>query len=113
MALVMLIMMFSFAGIPPFVGFYAKLVVLKAVIDAGHVWLAVVAVLFSLVGAFYYLRVVKVMYFDPPADQAPIEPSAVARATMGLNGALVLGLGIVPGPLMAACLEAIRQALAT
>ena len=113
MALVMLIMMFSFAGIPPFVGFYAKLVVLKAVIDAGHVWLAVVAVLFSLVGAFYYLRVVKVMYFDPPADQAPIEPSAAARATIGLNGALVLGLGIVPGPLMAACLEAIRQALAT
>ncbi|MCO5106644.1 MAG: NADH-quinone oxidoreductase subunit NuoN [Burkholderiaceae bacterium] len=113
MALVMLIMMFSFAGIPPFVGFYAKLVVLKAVIDAGQVWLAVVAVLFSLIGAFYYLRVVKAMYFDPPADETPIEPAAAARATMAVNAALVLGLGIVPGPLMAACLEAIRQALGT
>ncbi|RPH61387.1 MAG: NADH-quinone oxidoreductase subunit NuoN [Burkholderiales bacterium] len=113
MALVMLIMMFSLAGIPPFVGFYAKLAVLKAVIDAGLVWLAVVAVLFSVVGAFYYLRVVKVMYFDLPADQSPIEPAAGARATMAVNGGLVLGLGIVPGPLLGACLEAIRQALAT
>ncbi len=111
MALVMLIMMFSFAGIPPFVGFYAKLVVLKSLIDVGHVWLAVVAVLFSLVGAFYYLRVVKAMYFDPPPELAPIEPDGGARATMAVNGALVLGLGIVPGPLMAACIEAIRQAL--
>ncbi len=113
MALMMLIMMFSFAGIPPFVGFYAKLAVLKAVIDAGQVWLAVVAVLFSLIGAFYYLRVVKVMYFDSPADVGPIEAGPAARATMALNGALVLGLGIVPGPLMAACLEAVRQALGT
>ena len=111
MALVMLIMMFSFAGIPPFVGFYAKLAVLKSLIDVGYVWLAVVAVLFSLIGAFYYLRIVKAMYFDPPPDLIPIEPGRGARATMAVNGALVLGLGIVPGPLMAACLEAIRQAL--
>src|SRR5699024_1081477 len=61
-----LILMFSLAGIPPFVGFYAKLAVLQSVVSAGHVWLAVVAVLFSLIGAFYYLRVVKVMYFDEP-----------------------------------------------
>jgi len=113
MALAMLIMMFSFAGIPPFVGFYAKLAVLKAVIDVGHVWLAVVAVLFSLIGAFYYLRVVKVMYFDPPADQAPIARADGAHATMAVNGALVLWLGIIPGPLMAACIEAVRLALAT
>ena len=113
MALAMLAMMFSFAGIPPFVGFYAKLAVLKAVIDVGHVWLAVVAVLFSLVGAFYYLRVVKVMYFDPPADQAPILQADGAHATMAVNGALILWLGVIPGPLMAACIEAIRLALAT
>jgi len=113
MAFVMLIMMFSFTGIPPLVGFYAKVVVLKAVIDAGYIWLAVVAVLFSLVGAFYYLRVVKVMYFDVPTDLAPIEAAPSARATMAVNGALVLWLGIVPGPLLAACLEAVRQALAT
>jgi NADH-quinone oxidoreductase subunit N len=113
MAFVMLVMMFSFAGIPPLVGFYAKLVVLKAVIDAGHVWLAVLAVLFSLVGAFYYLRIVKVMYFDAPADLAPIAAAPAAHATMAVNGALVLWLGIVPGPLLAACLEAVRQALGT
>ena len=111
MALVMLIMMFSFAGIPPFVGFYAKLVVLKAVIDAGHLWLAVVAVLFSLIGAFYYLRVVKAMYFDAPRDAAPIGTEGGAHATLAVNGALVVWFGIIPGPLLAACLEAVRQAL--
>jgi len=81
--------------------------------DVGHVWLAVVAVLFSLIGAFYYLRVVKVMYFDPPADLAPIVRADGAHATMAVNGALVLWLGIIPGPLMAACIEAVRLALAT
>ena len=111
MALVMLVMMFSFAGIPPFVGFYAKLVVLKAVIDAGHLWLAVVAVLFSLIGAFYYLRVVKAMYFDAPRDAAPIGTEGGAHATLAVNGALVVWFGIIPGPLLAACLEAVRQAL--
>ncbi|MBN9428033.1 MAG: NADH-quinone oxidoreductase subunit NuoN [Burkholderiales bacterium] len=113
MALVMMIMMLSLAGLPPLVGFYAKLMVLKAVIDAGQVWLAVVAVLFSLVGAFYYLRVVKAMYFDPVADDSPLVPQAGARATMAVNGALVLLLGIVPGPLVALCLHVIGQALAT
>jgi NADH-quinone oxidoreductase subunit N len=112
MALVMLIMMFSLTGIPPFVGFYAKLVVLAAVVEAGMVWLAVLAVLFSLIGAFYYLRIVKSMYFDEPADDATIEAGAGVRATMAVNGAAVLLLGIVPGPLMAACLHAIRAALA-
>ncbi len=111
MALVMLILMFSLAGIPPLVGFYAKLAVLTAAVEAGLVWLAVVAVLFSLVGAFYYLRVVKVMYFDAPTDTAPIEAGSGARATLAVNGAAVLLLGIVPGPLMALCLEAIRAAV--
>jgi len=112
MALVMLIMMFSLAGIPPFVGFYAKLSVLTAAVSAGLLWLAVVAVLFSLIGAFYYLRVVKVMYFDAPADTAAIEAGSGARATLAVNGAAVLLLGIVPGPLMALCLHAISVALA-
>jgi len=111
MALVMLIMMFSFAGIPPLMGFYAKLVVLKALIDVGQVWLAVTAVLFALIGAFYYVRVVKVMYFDVATDPARIDPEPGARATMALNGALVLLFGVLPGPLIGACLEAVRQAL--
>jgi NADH-quinone oxidoreductase subunit N len=113
MAFVMLILMFSLIGIPPTVGFYAKLAVLAAVVDAGAVWLAVYAVVFSLIGAYYYLRVIKVMFFDSPADVTPIVPSADAKAVMALNGALVLLLGILPGPLMTLCVAAVRQALAT
>jgi NADH-quinone oxidoreductase subunit N len=113
MAFVALILMFSLAGIPPTVGFYAKLAVLQAVVNAGHVWLAVVAVLASLVGAFYYLRVVKAMYFDEPADQSAIVAGGGARTVLAINGAAVLLLGILPGPLMTACLNAVRQALST
>jgi len=113
MALVMLILMFSLIGIPPTVGFYAKLAVLAAVVESGAVWLAVVAVMFSLIGAYYYLRVVKVMYFDKPVDETPILPSGDAKAVLAVNGALVLLLGIVPGPLMALCVAAVRQAMAT
>jgi NADH-quinone oxidoreductase subunit N len=110
LAFVMLILMFSLTGIPPTVGFYAKLAVLQSVVDAGMVWLAVVAVLLSLIGAFYYLRVVKTIYFDDPVDTAVIAPTADARVVMAMNGALVLLLGLVPGPLMALCLDAVRQA---
>jgi NADH-quinone oxidoreductase subunit N len=110
LAFVMLILMFSLTGIPPTVGFYAKLAVLQAVVDAGMVWLAVVAVLLSLIGAFYYLRIVKTIYFDDPVDTAPIAPSADARTVIALNGALVLLLGLVPGPLMTLCLDAMKQA---
>ena len=113
MAFVALILMFSLAGIPPTVGFYAKLAVLQAVVNAGHVWLAVVAVLASLVGAFYYLRVVKAMYFDEPTDGSAIVAGGGARAVLAVNGAAVLLLGILPGPLMTACLDAVRQALAS
>jgi NADH-quinone oxidoreductase subunit N len=113
MALVMLILMFSLIGIPPTVGFYAKLAVLAAVIDSGAVWLAVFAVVFSLVGAYYYLRVIKVMYFDKPVDESRIDPPADAKVAMAINGALVLLLGIVPGPLMALCVAAVLQALST
>ena len=85
-ALLMLLLMFSLAGIPPLVGFYAKLSVLQAVVQAGFVWLAVLAVLFSLVGAFYYLRVIKLMYFDAPEDEAPIEASFDMRVALNVNG---------------------------
>jgi NADH:ubiquinone oxidoreductase subunit 2 (subunit N) len=101
----------ALAGIPPTVGFYAKLAVLQSVVDAGMVWLAIAAVLLSLIGAFYYLRIVKTVYFDEPSDTAVIAPSADARAVMAVNGALVLLLGIVPGPLMALCYDAVKQAL--
>jgi len=111
LAFVMLILMFSLTGIPPTVGFYAKLAVLQSVVDAGMVWLAITAVMLSLVGAFYYLRIVKTIYFDEPADTATISPPADARVVMAINGALVLLLGIVPGPLMALCYDAMKQAL--
>ncbi|MDF6965570.1 hypothetical protein NLR10_25330, partial [Escherichia coli] len=87
-ALLMLFIMMSLAGLPPTVGFYAMLSVLGAVVDAGMSWLAVVAVLFSLVGAFYYLRVIKVMYFDVPADEAPVEATFGLRSLLSVNGLL-------------------------
>lgn len=111
-AFVMLIFMFSLAGIPPTVGFYAKLAVLQAVLSTGQVWLAVVAVLLSLIGAFYYLRVVKAMYFDDPVDTAQIVATKEMRVTLSLNGVAVLALGILPGPLMAVCATAIVKTLA-
>lgn len=109
-AAMLLLMMFSLTGIPPTVGFYAKLAVLQEVVASGHVWLAVIAVVFSLIGAFYYLRVVKVVYFDEPvhADaSAAIEADAPARAVLSVNGLLMLILGVVPGPLMALCIAAV------
>lgn len=111
-ALIVLLLMFSLAGIPPLVGFYAKLAVLQALISAGHVTLAVIAVLFSLIGAFYYLRVVKVVYFDEPvADAAPIVATCGQRGLLSINGAMMLVLGLLPGGLMALCVQAIRSSL--
>jgi NADH-quinone oxidoreductase subunit N len=114
---VMAIFMFSLAGIPPTVGFYAKLSVLQALVStnvAGYIWLAVIAVLLSLIAAFYYLRVVKVMYFDEPTDtRALAQPSGEVRTVMWLNGAAVLVFGLLPGGLMALCAQAIVKALAT
>ncbi len=107
---VMAICMFSLAGVPPLVGFYAKLSVLQALLASPqpfYIGLAVFAVLMSLIGAFYYLRLVKVMYFDAPTQTAPIEAGADVRTVLSLNGALVLGLGILPGGLMALCAQAI------
>nr|MDQ2736182.1 NADH-quinone oxidoreductase subunit N [Pseudomonadota bacterium] len=113
---VMAVFMFSLAGIPPTVGFYAKLAVLQAVVSTnvpGFIWLAVVAVVLSLLGAFYYLRIVKVMYFEEPVDLQPIAGSNDARLLLSLNGAAVLLLGILPGGLMTMCAQAIVQMFAT
>jgi NADH-quinone oxidoreductase subunit N len=113
---VMAVFMFSLAGIPPTVGFYAKLAVLQALVStnvAGYVWLAVVAVLLSLIGAFYYLRVVKVMYFDEASDTSVIPSAGGARALLSLNGAAVLVFGILPGGLMTMCVYAIQKSLAS
>lgn len=107
---VMLVLMFSLAGIPPLVGFYAKLVVLQAVVAQGMLWLAVVAVVFSLIGAFYYLRVVKVIYFDEPnPDRVVNSLSVVSKSVLTLNVGFIILLGILPGGLMAVCLDVIRR----
>jgi NADH-quinone oxidoreductase subunit N len=110
-AFIMLLIMFSLAGIPPTVGFYAKLSVFQAVIDRGMLWLAVVAVLFSLIGAFYYLRVVKLMYFDEPQERAALPSTADVRALISANGLAVLVLGLLPGGLMELCQRAIQASL--
>lgn len=108
-AAMMLIIMFSMAGVPPTVGFYAKLAVFQAVIAAGYVWIAVIGVLLAVIGAFYYLRVIKVMYFDAPEDAAPeIARDDVAAAFMSVNSVALLILGILPGPLMAFCIYALQ-----
>ncbi len=112
----MAVFMFSLAGIPPMVGFHAKLAVLQALVAtqvAAYVWLAVFAVVMSLVGAFYYLRVVKVMYFDAPSQSAPVERSQGVSALLAANGAAVLVFGLLPGGLMAMCGTAIVKALAS
>ena len=110
-AFVMMAMMFSLAGIPPTVGFYAKLAVLEAAMNAGLTWLTVLAVITSLFGAFYYLRIVKLMYFDAPQDASPIASPAANRWLLAANGVAVLVLGIVPGPLMTLCLNAVAHSL--
>jgi NADH-quinone oxidoreductase subunit N len=113
---VMAVCLFSLAGIPPLVGFYAKLTVLQALVQAGtglHLGLAIFAVLMSLVAAFYYLRVVKVMYFDAPITASTVSAPRDVRVVLTLNGALVLVLGIFPGGLMALCANAIVRTLGT
>jgi len=111
---VMAICLFSLAGIPPLVGFYAKLAVLQALIASGqalYIWLAVFAVVMSLIGSFYYLRVVKVMYFDAPITATTVSASTEVRVVLTVNGALVLILGILPGGLMTLCAQAIVKTL--
>ena len=110
-AFIGLVMMFSLAGIPPTVGFAAKLGVLEALVDGEHTFLAIVAVMASLIGAFYYLRVVKVMYFDQPVHETIISGSGFAKGILGLNSIVVLVLGIIPAGLMSLCLDAMRRTL--
>ncbi len=100
---IMMIAMFSMAGVPPFLGFYAKLAVLGAAIDAGLVWLAVVGVIFSVVGAFYYLRIVKLMYFDEPEEEIILDAGIDMRLALSVNGLLVLALGLFPDGLISLC----------
>ncbi|MGH8751994.1 MAG: NADH-quinone oxidoreductase subunit NuoN [Burkholderiales bacterium] len=110
-AFMMLLLMFSMAGIPPTAGFFAKLAVFQAALEAGLVWLVVLAVLFALIGAYYYLRIVKLMYFDDPVDVAPILPQPDARLLIGANGLALLALGMLPHPLLALCANAIARSL--
>jgi len=107
-ALMMAFLMFSLAGLPPFIGFWAKLGVVQAVTGVGMTWLAVVAVLFSVVGAFYYLRVVKLMLFDEPTDTSVIGGSVLMRTVLSCNALLVIGLGIMPGALLQICQRALQ-----
>ena len=114
MAVALMFLMFSLAGLPPFVGFYAKLLILQSLLQSGHLWVAVVAVGFSLIGAFYYLRVIKVMYFDDPKEgNAGPVPSMclLPRGLMTINCGLILVLGLMPGGLMSLCLLAMRATL--
>ncbi len=114
LALLLLLTMFSLAGIPPMAGFYAKLAVLQAVVGAGHVSLAVLAVLMSLVGAFYYIRVVKAAYFDEPETDVldqPIQIGFAAKAVFAVNGLLIIILGILPGGLMDLSMRVIQESL--
>lgn len=112
LAALMAILMLSMAGLPPFVGFYAKLAVLQALVGSGWTWMAVVAVLFSLIGAYYYLRVAKLMYFDSPHSQERVAATAAgARLLLSVNGVGVLLLGILPQPLMAWCVHTMQLSL--
>jgi NADH-quinone oxidoreductase subunit N len=106
LAFMMLLILFSMAGVPPTVGFFAKLFVLDAVISVDLVWLAGVAVFFSIIGAFYYIRAVKMMYFDQPIDSAPLTASMDTQVAMSVNGLAVLGLGLFPAALLGVCRSA-------
>ena len=109
-AFLILLLMFSLAGVPPTVGFYAKLAVLSAAVSAGQVWIAVAAVFFSLIGAYYYLRIVKLMYFDEPKDAAPFAGQAFGpRVLLSINGLALLVLGLFPQFLMTLCFVAIKS----
>jgi NADH-quinone oxidoreductase subunit N len=110
-AFLMLVVMFSLAGIPPTVGFFGKLLVLQAAWDVGLGWLVVFAVLMSVIGAFYYLRIVKLMYMDEAIDTSPIVVAGDMNALLSLNALGILALGVMPTPLVALCLGAVRGSL--
>ena len=95
-AFLMMVVMLSMAGVPPTVGFWAKLAVLNAVIDVNLIWMAIIAVFFSIIGIFYYLRIIKVMYFDDAVDAQPLECGRDMQITLSVNGLAILALGIYP-----------------
>ncbi|MDD4910833.1 MAG: NADH-quinone oxidoreductase subunit NuoN [Sideroxydans sp.] len=111
LAFMMMLLMFSMAGVPPTVGFYAKFSVLSAAVQAGHIPLVIMAVLFSLIGAFYYLRIVKLMYFDAPESHEKVYVQPDSALLISINGLAVLALGILPGALMSVCAVAVQQSL--
>jgi NADH-quinone oxidoreductase subunit N len=106
-AFIMLCLMFSMAGVPPFLGFWSKWFVLKELVDAGFVTLAAIAVVFSIIGAYFYLRIVKLMYFDKAESMTAIKASQQMRAVLTINGLLILILGLMPDSLMTLCLSAL------
>jgi len=109
LALAMMVLMFSTAGVPPFVGFWAKLRIFQVLWESNHLWLVLIAAAMSVVGAYYYLRVIKLMYFDPPAQALPPTPRATGvRFALGLNALAVLVLGLLPGPLLDLCARLIH-----
>ena len=110
-AFVMLVAMFSLTGLPPTVGFFGKLFVLQAALEAGYTWLVVYAVIMSVIGAFYYLRIVKLMYMDAPSGEITLEPRADARWVLSAAGVITLLLGIVPAPLMDLCVRAVAASM--
>jgi NADH-quinone oxidoreductase subunit N len=112
-AVVMSALMFSLAGLPPMMGFIAKLTVLQAVVSTGQIWLAVLAVMFSLIGAFYYLRVVKTMWFDEAQDASPISTPMDMQIALSVNGIAIVVLGMMPGSMLAACMNAMTKTLGT
>ena len=106
-AFIMLILMFSMAGVPPFLGFWAKWSVLLEVVKVDMLWLVVTAVAFSVIGAFYYLRIIRLMYFDKPEDLTPLTAATDMRVMVSANGLAILALGVYPGALMALCTSAL------
>ena len=106
-AFIMLILMFSMTGVPPFLGFWAKWFVLKEIVDMGYVWLAALAVVFAIIGAYYYLRIVKLMYFDKAENMTAIKASRQMRLALSINGLALLVIGLMPGFLMTLCLAAL------
>jgi NADH-quinone oxidoreductase subunit N len=107
----MLITMFSMAGVPPTIGFYAKFTVLQSALQAGYIWAVVFAVLMAVVGAFYYLRIVKLMYFDEPKDFATISAPMDMKVILSINAFALLALGLMPQSLLNVCGNAIARSL--
>lgn len=110
-AFLMMIVMLSMAGIPPTLGFYAKFTVLQAAFEAGYMWLVVFAVLMAVIGAFYYLRVIKLMYFDEPVDHHPIQAPLDMRIVLGVNALALLAIGLMPQSLIDLCIYAMTKSL--